>query len=76
MAGEVEVFMDYENIRVGLWRHFQKRLGTDIGILDLLESIRNLANEVGSLYEAHVFGDWTVRGEDARVIEAAPQFRA
>lgn len=76
MPGDVEVFMDYENIRQGLWRHFQIRLGTDIPILDLLESIRSLANEFGSLYEGHIFGDWTLRGEDARVIEAAPNFRA
>lgn len=76
MAGDVEVFIDYENIRLGLWRHFQTRLGTDIPIPDLLSSIRNLANEIGTLYEAHVFGDWTIRGEDARLIEATPQFRA
>ena len=76
MAGEVEVFMDYENIRVGLWRHFQMRLGTDIQIITFLESIRKLAGEIGTLYEAHIFGDWTLRGEDAREIEAAPQFRA
>lgn len=76
MAGEVEVFMDYENIRVGLWRHFQIRLGKDISVAMLLESIRNLANEIGSLYEGHVFGDWTLRAEDARAIETEPQFRA
>lgn len=76
MSGDVEVFMDYENIRVGLWRHFQIRLGKDITIPQLLQSVRDLANEIGALYEAHVFGDWTLRGEDAREIEAAPQFRA
>ena len=76
MAGDVKVFMDYENIRVGLWRHFQRRLGSDVPLPALLTSIRDLANEIGSLYEAHIFGDWTLRAEDARVIEATPQFRA
>lgn len=76
IPGEVEVFMDYENIRVGLWRHFQKRLSVDIPLTQLLEAVRGLANEIGSLYEAHIFDDWTIRGEDARIIEASPQFRA
>ena len=56
----VEVFMDYENIRVGLWRRFQKRIPQDIGVDKILGAIRGLADEIGSLYEAHVFGDWTV----------------
>lgn len=73
---QLEVFMDYENIRVGLWRRFQKRIPQDIPVERLLETIRNLANEIGSLYEAHIFGDWTLRGEEAKVIEATPQFRA
>ena len=77
MPGEpIEVYMDYENIRVGLWRNFQTRLAQDLPVQTLLEAIRGLANEVGSLYEAHIFGDWTLRADAARVIEATPQFRA
>ena len=76
MDKEVEVFMDYENIRVGLWRRFQTRLPTDISVPTLLGAIRGLANEIGTLYEAHIFGDWTIRAEEARAIESIPQFRA
>ena len=72
----VAIFMDYENMRRGLWNHFQKRVSQDISIGQLLEAVKQIANEIGSLYEAHVFGDWTVRPDDAREIEKTPQFRA
>jgi len=72
----VAMFIDYENIRQGLWRHFQKRVSADITISELLDAFKNIAEEIGSLYEAHVFGDWTIRAEDAREIERTPQFRA
>ena len=75
-SDQVEVFMDYENIRMRLWRRFQKRIPQDIGVDTLLDAIRTLADEIGSLYEAHIFGDWTVRAEDVKVIEATPRFRA
>lgn len=71
----VAVFMDYENIRRGLWRHFQKRVPEDISVMQLLDAVKQVANEVGSLYEAYIFGDWTIRAEDAREIEKTPQFR-
>ena len=61
----VAIFVDYENIRRGLWRHFQKRVPEDISIGTLLAAFKQIADEIGSLYEAHVFGDWTIRSEDA-----------
>ena len=77
MAQElVAIFIDYENIRRGLWRHFQKRVPEDISINTLLDVFKQLADEIGALYEANVFGDWTIRSEDARAIENTPQFRA
>lgn len=77
MARElVAIFVDYENIRIGLWRHFQRRVAQDIPVEKLLEAFRNVAEEIGSLYEAHIFGDWTLRPEDAKIIERTPQFRA
>lgn len=72
----IAIFVDYENIRRGLWRHFQKRVPEDISIGTLLDAFKQIADEIGSLYEAHVFGDWTIRSEDARAIENTPQFRA
>ncbi len=77
MARElVAIFMDYENIRKGLWNCFQKRVPHDISIGQLLEAIKQIAAEIGSLREAHIFGDWTLRPEEAREIEKTPQFRA
>ena len=73
---QVAVFVDYENIRRGLWRHFQKRVPEDISIDELLGALKKIAEEIGALYEAHVFGDWTIRPGDAREIENTPHFRA
>jgi hypothetical protein len=73
---QVAAFIDYENIRVGLWRHFQKRIPQDISVSRLLECIKQVYEELGTLYEAQVFGDWTLRPEDVRVIESTPKFRA
>ena len=72
----VAVFIDYENIRRGLWRHFQKRVPEDISIELLLNTIKEISDSIGTLYEGHVFGDWTLRRTDAREIENVPHFRA
>jgi len=72
----VAVFIDYENIRRGLWRHFQKRVPEDISIELLLNTIKEVSDSIGTLYEGHVFGDWTLRRTDAREIENVPHFRA
>jgi hypothetical protein len=72
----VAMFVDYEAFRVGLWKHFQKRVPGDISIGNLLAALRSVASEIGALYEAYVFGDWTLRSEDAKVIDRTPQFRA
>lgn len=71
----VAVFMDYENIRRGLWNHFQKQIPGDISVAQLLDAAKQVANEIGSLYEAYIFGDWTIRPEDAREVDRTPQFR-
>ncbi len=72
----VVVFVDYENIRRGLLRHFRKRIPEDISIGTLLGAIKEVSDSIGSLYEGHVFGDWTVRTTDAREIENVQHFRA
>jgi hypothetical protein len=72
----VVIFVDYENIRRGLWRHFQRRVPEDISVETLLNALRDVANGIGTLSEGHVFGDWTVRREDARNIERVTHFRA
>lgn len=73
---QVAIFVDYENIRRGLWKHFQKRVPEDISIATLLDVLKQIASEIGILYEGYVFGDWTIRPEDARAIENIRQFRA
>jgi hypothetical protein len=72
----VVIFVDYENIRRGLWRHFQRRVPEDISIDSLLSAIKQVSDSIGSLYEGQVFGDWTIRSTDAREIENIPHFRA
>lgn len=72
----VAVFVDYENLRRGLWRFFQKRVPDDIPISQLIDAIKQVANEIGSLYEVRVFGDWTVRPQDAREIERVTHCRS
>jgi hypothetical protein len=72
----VAVFIDYENIRRGLWRHFQQRVPEDIPISRLLGAIKEVSDAIGSLYEGQVFGDWTLRSNDAREIENVQHFRA
>lgn len=72
----VAIFIDYENIRRGLWRHFQQRVPEDIPISRLLAAIKEVADGIGTLYEGQVFGDWTLRSNDAREIENVQHFRA
>ena len=76
MTSSVAAFIDYENIRRGLLQHFQKRVPEDIPVSSLLQVIKEIASGVGGLYEAQVFGDWTVRSQDAHEIEKTPLFRA
>ncbi len=57
-------------------RHFQKRIPEDIPIDKLLGVIKEVSDGIGSLYEGQVFGDWTIRSNDARDIENVPHFRA
>jgi len=72
----VVIFVDYENIRRGLWRHFHQRIPEDIPISRLLGAIKEVSDGIGSLYEGQVFGDWTIRSNDAREIENVQHFRA
>lgn len=72
----VSAFVDYENIRRGLLRHFAKRVPEDIPVKTVLEAIKKVAEELGTIYEGQVFGDWTIRGEDAREVENVKHFRA
>jgi len=71
----VAIFIDYENIRRGLLKHFQKDISKDIGIEQLLKAFSSLADELGTFYEGYVYGDWTLRSEDAHEIEKIQKFR-
>jgi len=71
----VAIFIDYENIRRGLWKHFQKRIPQDISVEALLNAFSTLADEIGTFYEGYVYGDWTLRQQDARAIEKVQKFR-
>lgn len=71
----VATFIDYENIRRGLWRHFQKRIPQDISVEAVLNAFSSLADEIGTFYEGYVYGDWTLRQQDAREVEKIQKFR-
>jgi hypothetical protein len=74
-AISVAVFMDYENIRNGLWKFFEKRVPEDLPVNKLMEAIILISSQIGILEEALVFGDWTLRHNDAREISRIPKFR-
>ncbi|GEM_PF-3091449 len=73
----VAMFMDYENIRNGLWKYFEKRVPEDLPIAKLMEAITSTISQIGQLEEANIYGDWTLapRALDAREISRIPKFR-
>ncbi len=71
----VAMFIDYENIRRGMLKHFQTRIPEDVSIETLLNAFTEVANEIGQVYEGYVYGDWTIRPEDARKVEKIQQYR-
>lgn len=71
----VSVFMDFENIRRGIERHFHKLIPQDISVRQLLEGVTGVVREIGHLKEGFIYGDWTLRAQDAREVERVPGFR-
>jgi uncharacterized LabA/DUF88 family protein len=64
------VFVDWENIR----RSLLTRYVEEIPIARVLDAIEKVAEEVGGFHRAIVYGDFTLRGADARQVERKPHF--
>jgi len=67
----VDVFVDWENIRNRLNDNYIEK----ITIEQVMEAIKNVANDIGKLRLATFYDDFTLRREEARVIERKPRFR-
>ncbi len=67
----VAAFVDWENIRQRLADNYIEK----IGIAQVLSAIEKVANEIGQLHLCTVFGDWSLRREEAYEIQQKPKFK-
>jgi len=68
---KIDAFIDWENIRQRLSDNYIEKVSID----QVMEAIRKVANEIGELRQATFYGDFTLRREDARVIDRKTRFR-
>jgi hypothetical protein len=64
------MFVDWENIRRSLKERYIEGISTEC-VLDALERV---AEDLGGLQRAFVYGDFTLRRDDARLVERKPLF--
>ena len=69
--GRVAAFVDWENIRQRLADNYIEK----IDIAQVLPAIEKVASEIGQLQSCTVFGDWSLRRDDAYVIQQKPKFK-
>ncbi len=67
----VEAFIDWENIRQRLSDNYIEKVSID----QVMEAVKKVAGEIGILRQATFYGDFTLRRDDARIIERKPLFR-
>lgn len=70
-AGMVAAFVDWENVRQRLADNYIEK----VPINEVLNAIEKVANEIGRLQSCVVFGDWSLRREEAALIQQKPRFR-
>ncbi|MCL0052960.1 NYN domain-containing protein [Dehalococcoidales bacterium] len=70
-TNRVDAFVDWENIRQRLSDNYIEKVSID----QVMEAVKKVANEIGQLRQATFYGDFTLRREDARVIERKTHFR-
>lgn len=70
-TNRVEAFIDWENIRQRLSDNYIEKVSVD----QVMEAIKKVANEIGVLRQATFYGDFTLRRDEARIIERKPLFR-
>jgi len=70
-TNRVEAFIDWENIRQRLSDNYIEKVPVD----QVMEAIEKAANEIGMLRQATFYGDFTLRRDEARIIERKRLFR-
>jgi len=70
-ANRVEAFIDWENIRQRLSDNYIEKVSVD----QVMEAISKVASEIGGLRQAIFYGDFTLRRDEARIIERKSLFR-
>lgn len=63
-------FVDWENIR----RSLKERYVEEIPVPRVLDAIEKVGREIGEFHRAIVYGDFTLRGDEARLVERKPYF--
>jgi len=69
--GRVAAFVDWENIRQRLADNYTEK----ITIEQVLTAIEKVANEIGQLQSCTVFGDWSLRRDEAYIIQQKQRFK-
>lgn len=71
MKDRVDAFIDWENIRQRLADNYVEKVSID----QVMDAIRKVATEIGELRLASFYGDFTLRREEAKIIESKTHFR-
>lgn len=66
----VDAFIDWENIRHRLSDNYIEK----VSISQVMDAVKNVANEIGVLRLATFYGDFISRRDDARTIQGKPNF--
>jgi uncharacterized LabA/DUF88 family protein len=69
-TNRIEAFVDWENIRRRLSDNYIEKVSVD----QVMEAIKKVANEIGTLRQATFYGDFTLRREEARNIQRKLHF--
>lgn len=70
-TNRIEAFIDWENIRQRLGDNYIEKVSVD----QVMKAISKVAGEIGTLRQATFYGDFTLRRDEARIIERKPLFR-
>lgn len=67
----VAAFVDWENIRLRLADNYTQKVPVET----VLNGIEKVANEIDTFQSCIVFGDWSLRRDDAHTIQQKPKFK-
>lgn len=67
---QVVVLIDWENIRKRLADNYVE----SVNITQVMDAFEKVVKEIGKLRRATFFGDFTLRRDEARVVQSRPLF--